>query len=108
MRNIVYAALDVIQKVSSLKVAVAAVEADRGGSNNGRGNLDWSGCGRGVWQGGGMGKTERRSKEQCALLRACRHHSSCAVVVWYRRKEGSSRARREVSEWSLIQGEATD
>ena len=67
MRNAIYATLDIVEDVSSLDVALTAVEPKCGWRDDRSTHFNFGGRGRGFWQRDGIRKAQGRTYEQCAL-----------------------------------------
>lgn len=61
------AALDLVEDVALLQVAVSAVEPDRGGSDDGRAGFDSGGRCRGLREGNCVGQAQHRRQKKSAL-----------------------------------------
>jgi hypothetical protein len=98
------AALDVVDDVLLLEVAVAAVPADGRGRDNGRADYDSRGDGRRVRQGDGARKTQRRAQQHPALRCVTTCHGDCAQSLQC--KMGEERGRRVGSRVEVWTGDA--
>ena len=78
---VIHAALDVVDDVPLLHVAVPPYEPDRRGSHNRRAHLDLGGDSCRLWQRECIGEAECRAQQESPLGCALVHHLGGGVVV---------------------------